>query len=57
MMVQLHDRCLVTSHVAADCNQMCFKCTLSDNTVLKALQNINKLSRDAITGSGEEKGY
>lgn len=57
MMVQLHDRCLVTSHVAADCNQMCFKCTLSENTVLKALQNINKLSRDVITGSGEEKGY
>lgn len=57
MTVQLHDRCLVTSHFAADFNQMCLKCTLSNNTVLKALQNINKLPGDVVAGSGEEKGY
>lgn len=57
MTEQLHDRCLVTSHFAANCNQMCFKCTLSNNTVLEALQNINKLPGDIVAGSGEEKGY
>lgn len=57
MTVQLHDRCLVTSHFVADCNQMCFKCTLSNNPVLKALQNINKLPGDVIAGRGEENGY
>lgn len=57
MTVQLHYRSLATSHFAADFTQMCFKCTLSNNTVLKALQNVDKLPGDVIAGSGEEKNY
>lgn len=57
MTLQLHDRFPVVSHFAADYNQMCFKCTLSNNTVLKALQDMNKLPGDVVAGNGEENGY
>jgi len=36
---------------------MCFKCALSNNTVLKALQDMNMLPGAVVAGSGEEKGY
>lgn len=36
---------------------MCFKCTLSNNAVLKYLQDVNKPSGDVFAGSGDEKSY
>lgn len=56
MTLQLCHRFLVASDFAADYNQMCFTCALSNNTVLKALQDISKVPDDVVVGSGEEKG-
>lgn len=56
MTLQLCHRFLVASDFAADYNQMCFTCTLSNKTVLKALQDMNKIPCDVVAGSGEENG-